>query len=100
VGRRARERFEQALAIAEARLTKCTADFLQPSERRVITNRPTSRLREASTGSSEQKNSQPPRTLSVRIRHSKTDQAGEGAVVAILPGSFADTCSGPPILSA
>ena len=30
--------------------------------------------------------------LSVTVRHSKTDQAGEGAVVAILPGSFADTC--------
>ena len=33
-----------------------------------------------------------PEGLSVRVRHSKTDQAGEGAVVAILPGSFADTC--------
>src|SRR5437016_1871587 len=33
-----------------------------------------------------------PEGLSITVRHSKTDQAGEGAVVAILPGSFADTC--------
>jgi len=33
-----------------------------------------------------------PEGLSVTVRHSKTDQAGEGAVVAIPPGSFADTC--------
>src|SRR5439155_15935995 len=33
-----------------------------------------------------------PEGLSVTVRHSKTDQAGEGAVVAILPGSFAGTC--------
>ncbi|HKN37942.1 MAG TPA: integrase, partial [Acidimicrobiia bacterium] len=33
-----------------------------------------------------------PEGLSVTVRHSKTDQAGEGAVVAILPGSFPDTC--------
>jgi site-specific recombinase XerC len=33
-----------------------------------------------------------PEGLVVTVRRSKTDQAGEGAVVAILAGAFADTC--------
>jgi site-specific recombinase XerD len=35
---------------------------------------------------------EPPEGLELRIRHSKTDQAGEGRIVALPYGSFPDTC--------